>query len=96
MDEFQEVEFDLSLPIDEITNSDHRLRAIDKFAPKYEVEMAKDKTYKGFKGGINYSINTSAPRKNHVIWQPPSRGRVATNLPPNVVTNRKTDQSAIP
>ena len=48
MDEFQELEFDLSLPIDEITNSDHRLRAIDKFAPKYEVEMAKDKTYKGF------------------------------------------------
>ena len=48
MDEFRDLEFDLSMPINEITNSDHRLRAIEKFAPNYEVKMAKDQQYKGF------------------------------------------------
>jgi hypothetical protein len=48
MDEFSELEFDLSKPIDEITNVYHRQRAIDQFAPRYEAKLVKSKNYKGF------------------------------------------------
>ena len=48
MDEFSELEFDLSKPIDEITNAYHRQQAIDQFAPRYEAKLVKSKNYKGF------------------------------------------------
>ena len=48
MDEFSELEFDLSKPIDELTNAYHRQQAIDQFAPRYEVKPVKSKNHKGF------------------------------------------------
>jgi hypothetical protein len=48
VDEFSDLEFDLSKPIDEITNAYHRQQAIDQFAPRYEARLVKSKNYKGF------------------------------------------------
>lgn len=48
MDEFSEFESDLSMSIDEITSHNHRLNAIAKFAPKYEVKLVKNNQYKGY------------------------------------------------
>ena len=48
MDEFSDLEFDLSKPIDEITNAYNRQQAIDQFAPRYEAKLVKSKNYKGF------------------------------------------------
>lgn len=48
MDEFSDLEFDLSKPIDEITNAYNRQQAIDQFAPRYEAKLVKSKNHKGF------------------------------------------------